>query len=63
VRSCRACILGHFNPLPILILRCRTIFGLETYIDRLLATQANVEAAEFVTADPIFAHYPVQVLW
>ncbi|MGH7171254.1 MAG: type II toxin-antitoxin system VapC family toxin [Gemmataceae bacterium] len=31
--------------------------------DRLLAAQANVEAAEFVTADPIFARYPVRVLW
>lgn len=31
--------------------------------DRLLVAQANVEAAEFVTADPIFAHYPVRVLW
>ncbi len=31
--------------------------------DRLLAAQANVEAAELVTADPIFAHYPVKVLW
>jgi PIN domain nuclease of toxin-antitoxin system len=31
--------------------------------DRLLAAQANVEAAEFVTADPIFAGDPVRVLW
>jgi PIN domain nuclease of toxin-antitoxin system len=31
--------------------------------DRLLAAQSNVEAAELVTADPIFAHYPVKVLW
>jgi PIN domain nuclease of toxin-antitoxin system len=31
--------------------------------DRLLVAQTNVEAAELVTADPIFAHYPVQVLW
>lgn len=31
--------------------------------DRLLAAQANVEGAEFVTADPIFAQYPVRVLW
>jgi len=31
--------------------------------DRLLAAQANVEAAEFVTADPIFARYPVRLLW
>jgi len=31
--------------------------------DRLLIAQANMEAAEFVTTDPIFAHYPVRVLW
>jgi PIN domain nuclease of toxin-antitoxin system len=31
--------------------------------DRLLVAQANVEGAEFVTADPIFAQYPVRVLW
>lgn len=31
--------------------------------DRLLIAQANVEAAEFVTADAIFAHYPVRILW
>jgi len=31
--------------------------------DRLLVAQANVEGAELVSADPIFAHYPVKVLW
>ena len=31
--------------------------------DRLLVAQTNVEAAELVTVDPIFAHYPVKVLW
>jgi PIN domain nuclease of toxin-antitoxin system len=31
--------------------------------DRLLTTQASVEGAELVTADPIFARYPVRVLW
>jgi PIN domain nuclease of toxin-antitoxin system len=31
--------------------------------DRLLVAQANVEGAELVTADPIFVHYPVNVLW
>ncbi|HWG43489.1 MAG TPA: type II toxin-antitoxin system VapC family toxin [Gemmataceae bacterium] len=31
--------------------------------DRLLAAQAIVETAELVTADPIFAQYPVRVLW
>ena len=31
--------------------------------DRLLVAQANVEGAELVTADAIFKHYPVRVLW
>lgn len=31
--------------------------------DRLLIAQANVEGAELVSADAIFAQYPVKVLW
>ncbi len=31
--------------------------------DRLLAAQANAEGALLVTNDPVFAQYPVQVLW
>jgi PIN domain nuclease of toxin-antitoxin system len=31
--------------------------------DRLLAAQAIIEGAELVTADPVFAHYPVRVEW
>ena len=31
--------------------------------DRLLVAQANVEGATLLSADPIFAHYPVTVLW
>jgi PIN domain nuclease of toxin-antitoxin system len=31
--------------------------------DRLLAAQANAEGAELVTGDPVFAQYPVRVLW
>ena len=31
--------------------------------DRLLAAQANAEGAELVTCDPVFAQYPVRVLW
>jgi PIN domain nuclease of toxin-antitoxin system len=31
--------------------------------DRLLVAQANVEGAVLVSADPIFAHYPVKALW
>lgn len=31
--------------------------------DRLLVAQVVIEGMEFVTADPIFAHYPVRVFW
>ena len=31
--------------------------------DRLLVAQANAEGADLVTADPIFAHYPVRTFW
>ena len=31
--------------------------------DRLLLAQAIVEDAEFVTADHLFAQYPVRILW
>jgi PIN domain nuclease of toxin-antitoxin system len=31
--------------------------------DRLLIAQANVEKAVLIRHDPVFAHYPVKVLW
>jgi PIN domain nuclease of toxin-antitoxin system len=31
--------------------------------DRLLVAQATVEGAVLLSADPVFAQYPVQVLW
>jgi PIN domain nuclease of toxin-antitoxin system len=31
--------------------------------DRLLVAQTNCEGAVLVSADPIFGHYPVNVLW
>jgi len=31
--------------------------------DRLLVTQSNIEDAYLVSKDPIFANYPVKVLW
>jgi PIN domain nuclease of toxin-antitoxin system len=31
--------------------------------DRLLIAQANVEAVVLISHDPVFAHYPVKVLW
>ena len=31
--------------------------------DRLLVTQSNIEDAYLVSKDPVFANYPVKVLW
>lgn len=31
--------------------------------DRLLVAQANVEDVVLISHDPVFAHYPVKVLW
>jgi len=31
--------------------------------DRLLIAQANAEEATLISHDPVFAHYPVKVLW
>ena len=31
--------------------------------DRLLITQANLEEAVLISHDPVFAHYPVKMLW
>jgi PIN domain nuclease of toxin-antitoxin system len=31
--------------------------------DRLLLAQANAEEATLISHDPVFAHYPVMVLW
>jgi PIN domain nuclease of toxin-antitoxin system len=31
--------------------------------DRLLIAQANAEEAVLISHDPVFAHYPVKVLW
>jgi len=31
--------------------------------DRLLVAQANVEGASLISGDPIFADYPVSVIW
>jgi PIN domain nuclease of toxin-antitoxin system len=31
--------------------------------DRMLAAQAEIEGIPLVTADPVFARFPVQILW
>jgi PIN domain nuclease of toxin-antitoxin system len=58
------------NGLQVLVVSLTHVLALEGLprvhkdpFDRLLVAQTNVEAAELVTADPIFAHYPVRVLW
>jgi PIN domain nuclease of toxin-antitoxin system len=33
------------------------------HFDRMLAAQSIVEGAEIVSADAIFGHYPVRLLW
>ncbi|HZY90997.1 MAG TPA: type II toxin-antitoxin system VapC family toxin [Gemmataceae bacterium] len=53
--------------LPVALPHVLAVEGLPTPhkdpFDRLLVAQANVEGAVLVSADPIFAHYPVKVLW
>ncbi len=58
------------NGLLVLPVRLPHVLGVEGLppvhkdpFDRLLVAQANVEGAELVSADPVFAHYPVRVLW
>jgi PIN domain nuclease of toxin-antitoxin system len=53
--------------LPITLPHVLALQGLPTPhkdpFDRLLVAQANIEGAILLGADPIFAHYPVKVLW
>ena len=53
--------------LPIALARVLAIEGLPPVhkdpFDRLLIAQAIVEGAELVSADPVFAQYPVRLLW
>ena len=58
------------NQLHILSVNLRHILALENLplhhkdpFDRLLAVQANVEGAVLLSCDPVFAHYPVNVIW
>lgn len=50
-------VLDHIWALEILPLHHKDPF------DRLLIAQANVEGAVLLSADPVFAQYPVTVLW
>jgi PIN domain nuclease of toxin-antitoxin system len=53
--------------LPVTLPHALAVEGLPSVhkdpFDRLLVAQANVEGAELVSADAIFSHYPVRVLW
>ncbi len=58
------------NGIKILPVTLRHVLSLQTLptphrdpFDRLLAAQANTEGALLLTADPIFAAYPVPVVW
>jgi PIN domain nuclease of toxin-antitoxin system len=60
----------QINHLELLEIGLRHILALDNLptphkdpFDRLLVTQANSEDATLLSHDPIFAHYPVKVLW
>jgi PIN domain nuclease of toxin-antitoxin system len=53
--------------LPVTLAHVLAVEGLPAVhkdpFDRVLVAQANVEGAEFVSADQVFRQYPVRVLW
>jgi PIN domain nuclease of toxin-antitoxin system len=58
------------NAIEILDIRAEQVYAIGTLptahkdpFDRLLVAQAIVEGAPLVTADPVFANYPVTVEW
>jgi PIN domain nuclease of toxin-antitoxin system len=58
------------NNIEILSVHLKHVFALESLpaphkdpFDRLLIAQANVEGAVLLSCDPIFASYPVNVVW
>lgn len=52
---------------PVALSHILALQGLPAYhkdpFDRLLIAQANTEEATLISHDPVFAHYPVKVLW
>lgn len=58
---------NHLEILPINLAHILALEGLPLYhkdsFDRLLVVQANVEGAVLLSCDPIFSHYPVNVIW
>jgi PIN domain nuclease of toxin-antitoxin system len=73
LRMALADILGHqrtTNGIQLLPIVEDHVFGLDALppahkdpFDRLLVAQANAEQASLVSADPVFAAYPVRVVW
>ncbi|HEY5870402.1 MAG TPA: type II toxin-antitoxin system VapC family toxin [Candidatus Tectomicrobia bacterium] len=58
------------NNLQVLPVALSHVFALQSLpahhkdpFDRLLIAQANAEEATLISHDPVFAHYPVKVLW
>ena len=58
------------NDLQVLPVALSHVFALQSLpahhkdpFDRLLIAQANAEEATLISHDPVFAHYPVKVLW
>ena len=60
----------HTNDIQLLSVALEHILALQDLpayhkdpFDRLLITQANLEEAVLISHDPVFAHYPVKMLW
>ena len=58
------------NDLQVLPVALSHVFALQSLpahhkdpFDRLLVAQAKAEEATLISHDPVFAHYPVKVLW
>jgi PIN domain nuclease of toxin-antitoxin system len=60
-------IVVRFGPLPLSLEHARHAGTLAVAhrdpFDRMLAAQAEIEAIPLVTADPVFAQFPIQILW
>lgn len=58
---------NNIQMLPVALGHVLALQGFPTHhkdpFDRLLIAQANVEKALLISHDPVFAHYPVEVLW
>jgi len=58
---------NHLEILPVHLHHIMALESLPMYhkdpFDRLLAAQANVEGAILLSCDPVFTHYPVNIVW